>query len=373
MKKWIIVFLLLIIIPVSGGGFSLFAQTSNECNDKTGQEKIDCLNNVLNRLSGQGKTLNQEIAKRKTQINLTAAQISKTEQEIAALAEKIGRLEVSLEQLAEIVRKRIAATYKSSKPDPVILLFSSAKFSDFVNSYQYLKVVQQHDKKLLYAMETTRTNYDEQKKAVEILKAKLEAQRTQLAKQQREMESLLVVTQNDEKKYQQLLAQAYAEKAALEQALVAGTKVGPIKKGDPIALIGNTGYPICSTGKHLHFEIRKNNTWTDPGAYLQSKTVEDDQNNGGNNVNFGSGSWPWPIEDPVRVTQFYGHTPYSWKYKYSDGIHTGLDIVTSATDVIRAPADGNLFKSSQLCGSSVINIVYIDHGDNLISFYLHVQ
>ena len=184
--------------------------------------------------------------------------------------------------------------------------------------------------------------------------------------------ALLLQTKNDEVKYQQLLAQAYAEKAAIEKALVSGVKVGPIKRGDSISLVGNSGYPGCSTGKHLHFEIRKDGTWTDPGSYLSGKTVRNDQDNGGN-VNVGSGSWLWPVEDTVRLTQFYGHTPYSWKYKYSGGIHTGYDMVSTSSDVIRAPADGTLFKFSQMCGSSAINIVYIEHGDNLVSFYLHVQ
>ena len=154
--------------------------------------------------------------------------------------------------------------------------------------------------------------------------------------------------------------------------MVSGVKVGPVKRGDPIALVGNSGYPGCSTGKHLHFEIRKNNTWVDPGSYLSGKTVVDEQNGGGN-VSLGSGSWPWPIEDTVRLTQFYGHTPYSWRYTYSGGIHTGYDMVSTSSDVIRAPADGTLFKSSQFCGSSTINIVYIEHGDNVVSLYLHVQ
>ncbi|MFH1971171.1 MAG: hypothetical protein ABIJ05_02175, partial [Patescibacteria group bacterium] len=135
----------------------------------------------------------------------------------------------------------------------------------------------------------------------------------------------------------------------------------------------NTGYPGCSTGKHLHFELRRNNSWFDPSSQLQSKSVQDDQN-GGNMVTVGSGGWPWPVEDTVRITQFYGSTPYSWRYIYSGGIHTGLDLVSTTSDVIRASEDGEMYKSSQLCGgSSVINIVYIEHGGGLISFYLHVQ
>ena len=91
-------------------------------------------------------------------------------------------------------------------------------------------------------------------------------------------------------------------------------------------------------------------------------------------VTVGSGGWPWPVEDIVRVTQFFGITPYSSVYRYSGGVHTGLDMVPTSSDIIRASEDGEMYKSSQLCGgSSVINIVYIEHSGGLISFYLHVQ
>jgi murein DD-endopeptidase MepM/ murein hydrolase activator NlpD len=168
------------------------------------------------------------------------------------------------------------------------------------------------------------------------------------------------------------LAQALAERQAIETALVDGLKIGPVKAGDPIALMGNSGYPGCSTGAHLHFEIRKNNSWVDPSIYLSNKTVIDDQNGGTWNV--GSGNWSWPLSDTVRITQHFGKTPYSWRYAYSGGIHTGFDMVSDNGVVIRAPKDGTLYSSSESCGSSsTIKIKYIDHGDGLVSFYLHVQ
>ena len=39
------------------------------------------------------------------------------------------------------------------------------------------------------------------------------------------------------------------------------------------------------------------------------------------------GSWTWPLNDPVRITQGYGHTAYS--SRYANHTHTGIDMVLS--------------------------------------------
>ncbi len=384
-KLFLFLFFLFLASPRPVGAYSCEDYSNNLSSEALTAIINDCSNKIQN-AKDKANTLNQEITLMNDRIRLTSLKIIQTqnqikslEQEIIGLSGKIVRLDGSLDSLSKVLLSRVSETYKQGRVDKFSLLLSSKNVSDFIANYRYLQKIQMHDRELLLTMEQTRTSYDEQKQLKEKAQADLEKLEKQLLEQKKQLDSQILVrkkmleeTRQDENKYRQLLAQAYAEKAAIEKALVSGVKVGPVKRGDPIALVGNSGYPGCSTGKHLHFEIRKNNSWVDPGPYLSSKSVKDEQDNKGN-INVGSGNWPWPIEDAVRLTQFYGQTPYSWKYKYSGGIHTGYDMVSTSSDVIRAPADGNLFKSSQMCGSSSINIVYIEHEDNVISFYLHVQ
>ena len=356
------------------GLFLVFSvKAADVCSNKTGDARIVCLQAESDRLSSQSKTLSNQIAQYNNQINLATLKIQQTEEKIVLFGGRINQLETSLDDLTKAFSSRVVETYKLARSGSTIfLLLTSGSLNEVVSRFHYLQLVQNEDGNFLQRLQTAQVTYKNQKTDQEELQIELAKQKANLNNQKAAKNALLLQTKNDEVKYQQLLAQAYAEKAAIEKALVSGVKVGPIKRGDSISLVGNSGYPGCSTGKHLHFEIRKDGTWTDPGSYLSGKTVRNDQDNGGN-VNVGSGSWPWPVEDTVRLTQFYGHTPYSWKYKYSGGIHTGYDMVSTSSDVIRAPADGTLFKFSQMCGSSAINIVYIEHGDNLVSFYLHVQ
>ncbi|MBI5151251.1 MAG: peptidoglycan DD-metalloendopeptidase family protein [Candidatus Pacebacteria bacterium] len=380
--------LLFVSIIVFGFFFTFHVWAVEGCKNKTLtdiNEIVEDCKNALNENLGQQKTLSSTIQYLENKTRLTEGEMRKTELEIQRLEKeiemlqiRIGGLELSLKRLTEILISRVQNAYKKRMNDPTLLLFSSQSFGDFFMKYKYMQLSQNYTRTMINEAEIQKISYDEEKtvkekkqREVEQLRKKLETQKILLQQQKIQKQALLTSTKNDESRFQTLLQQAIAEKNAIEAALVSGKKVGPIKRGDPIALVGNTGYPGCSTGEHLHFEIRKDNTWVDPENYLSSKTVKDGERGG--NTTLGRGSWDWPLQDPVLLTQHYGHTPYSWRYKYSGGIHTGFDMISNSSKVIRAPADGTLFSSSQGCGGSTINIKYIEHENNIISLYLHVQ
>jgi peptidoglycan hydrolase CwlO-like protein len=363
-------FILIILIFSTFLVFTNIAK-ADECNGNV-EERITCYASNITKLQVSGKTLSSQISQFDAQIKLTTLKIQKTEEEIALLSGRITQIDGSLQSLTKAFSERAVETYKMARiGDPLIMIVSADSLNQAFDRFSYLKKIQDGDRNLLDRLQKAQTTYVDEKNDQEELQKVLEVQQKQITTQKLAKKTLLDQTKNDEKKYQSLLAQAQAEKAAIEKALISGTKVGPVKAGDPIALVGNSGYPGCSTGKHLHFEVRKNNIWVDPTGYLQNKSINDEEKGGMTSI--GSGSWLWPIQDPIRLTQHFGHTPWSWRYSYSGGIHTGFDMVSQTSDVIKAPADGNLFKSSESCGSSKINIVYIEHGNGVISFYLHVQ
>lgn len=369
----VVTFFLLVLVPVVAAQSTDIHKTIQELQTKI----VD--------LQGQETSLSKEIVLKNSQIALLQLKISATKAAILKLTSEIDELTRQIDELEELKTRRLELalhrapeSYKRRSMSLIGFLLLSQDFSDALARMKYLARVQKEDAKLYKQLQLTQSNYNERKDArekkkseEEKLKRELEMQTRDLERTKREKQSLLDQTKNSESVYQQLLAQALAERQAVERAIIEGVKIGPIKKGDPMALVGNTGYPGCSTGPHVHFEVRKNNAWMDPGEYLSSKTVNDEQNGGSWTV--GSGSWDWPLADTIRMTQHFGKTPYSWRYSYSGGIHTGFDMVSTGGEVIRAPKDGTLYSSSQACGSSIIKIKYIDHGDGVVSFYLHVQ
>ncbi len=390
---------LVVLVLLSSSVFPLYASEDEHNHDlfiggetEEEKQKVENLDNQIKELEtkisdaqSRERTLSSQIGYMDNQIKLTTLRVTETEkkieeltQEVEELGDKIDHLEQSLTNLTSILIERVVSTYKLRKKSFAAYIFGADSVGEILERGKYIATAQANDKKVLFDVQETKVTYGEQKslrerkkEEQEILKTELEAQKKQLDVQRAEKQNLLQQTKNDETEYQRLLQQALSEKNALEAALISGVEVGPVEKGDPIALVGNTGYPYCSSGAHLHFEVRKNNQWVNAGDYLQNKTVKDDQNGGETSI--GGGGWQWPLEGTIRVTQYYGKTPYSWRYAYSGGIHTGIDMVSDTTSVIRAPEKGTLYSSSQACGTATIKIKYIDHGDGVLSFYLHVQ
>ncbi len=381
MKKYLsILFIVSVLI------FSTIARAADSTDEKKTEieSKIQEYQKKVTDLGAQKRSLSSQIQYMDIQTNLTELKIQSTEtkvttlqHEISILTSRIDGLDNSLDKVSKLLLESVVANYKEKSMTFFDLLLDSNNARDLVKKVKYYQIARDNDQKILLQVQEAKLNFEEQKslrekKKVELdeLEKQLRAQQEELKTQKAEKESLLADTQSDEKKYQQLLQQAMAEFSAIQRAVASGSKVGPVKKGDPIALVGNSGAPYCSSGPHLHFEVRTNGAWVNSENYLSSKSVENHQDGAGQ---IGSGSWDWPLVDPVVVEQRYGKTPWSWRYSYSGGIHTGVDMWSRSGDIIRAPSDGTLYSSTEPCGPVNINIKYIDHGGGLVSFYLHVQ
>lgn len=386
--------LLFFLIP----NHSILSVTEEECKQKQNEnidEGIACWESLLGEVGERKITLRSEIDKFNTSIALTIAKITQTvaqinelEKEIANLSIKIGRLDISLDQLSEILVRRIAETYKKGRIDSLALLLSSNNFSEFIGRYKYLRVIQIHDRKLMIQMETVRTNYADQREVkeekqaeLEAAKSKLESQKAVLAQQKADRERLLEITKNDEKRFQALLAQARAELIAI-QGILAGQgkemEVGPVSEGQKIAtLIG--GASCNSSGTHLHFMVTQNSDTHNPFSYLKGGISSENCSGSSCGSADGdpfnpSGSWNWPLNPPLKFTQGYGRTwavEHTWVGRVYD-FHNGVDIVSDSAEV-KAVKPGKLSQGIYMGGCN-LTYVRVNHDDSdLDTLYLHVN
>jgi peptidoglycan hydrolase CwlO-like protein len=394
MKKFFLCFLAFSLFSLTALFFLTQTVQADQITDL--QQKISELESALEAVGKQKDSLSREIALLDNRIKITTLQATQTtvqietlEKEIELLSGKIVRLDDSLNHLSKVLLSRISETYKKGKPDFITLFLSSKNFSEFISRYRYLQAMQSHDREMLLAMEQTRTSYDEQKQLkekkqaeLENLKKQLEAQKVQLNAQVNSRQRLLEETKGKEANYQKLLAEAREELEAILGILAGKGKEVEIKKvseGERIASV--IAGPSCnSSGTHLHFMVSEGGQTKNPFNYLKGGI--DYENCTGSSCGSGdgdafnpSGSWNWPLNPKIKLTQGYGYTwaiqHFSW-LKRIYNFHNGLDLQGANLEV-KAVKPGTLYAGSYN-GSCTLKYVRVRHDEgNIDTYYLHVN
>lgn len=195
------------------------------------QNKINDLEKKLQDTRAQEKTLSSQIGVMDSQIKLTELRMNSTETQIKTLTQdiktadgKINNLEKSLNEITKVLVNRIRATYQVGTNQPIQVLLASKDAGDFMSRVTYLRIVQEHDKKLIYDTQQARNDYqnqknifEEKKKKVEALKTQLEQYATQISQEKVAKKRLLTDTQGSESTYQRLLSQAQAQLAGFSR------------------------------------------------------------------------------------------------------------------------------------------------------------
>lgn len=367
---------------ILGFKFTIFAEDNPDQKLDEIRKKIEETQKLLSEAKLRKTTLQNEITYQDNQIQLTSLKISETEEEIQSLTGQIDNLENALTGLSEVFAERVVESYKLKRlGDPVTVVMSADSLAEILSRLHYLQKIQQQDRETLVQMQTTQTNYEDQRTKREDLKSKLELQKKSLASQKAQKTHLLEITKNDEKKFQQLLQAAKSELEAI-QAIIAGrgqeTKVGGVTAGQKIASIIQ-GSSCNSSGAHLHFIVSEKGIAKNPFNYLKSG-IDYKNCSGGGACSEGdpfnpSGEWGWPINQKIMFSQGFGATwavNNSWVgsiYKF----HNGIDIDSENSDEIKAVKNGTLYRGSY-AGSCTLRYVRVDHDDSDIdTLYLHVN
>jgi len=391
----IVIFLLVILFSSSFGINSVYSQTdtptptpipSSTPDTQALLNKINDLQNKISDLKGQEKTLSSQIAVMDNQIKLTEYKIEATQEQITSLildidttTKKISGLQEALNNLVGVLANRIVATYEVGTIQPFQILLTSNNASDFFKRLNYLKIAQEHDKKLVYDTQQAKVDYanqkaifEDKKKKIEVLKKQLEDYTAQLNQDKQGKQKLLEETKGSETNYQGLLAEARAEYLQI-QGIIAGNgvevEVGSVSQGQTIATIISTA-SCNSTGPHLHFTVSRNGSAENPFNYL--KPVDYNNDSGGDPFD-PRGNWDWPLDPPIDFNQGYGDTWFVRTY-HAYSSHNGIDIAGSSSNV-KAVKSGTLFRGSYV-GNGGCSLRYVrvhQPDDGLDTFYLHVN
>lgn len=323
MVKKIIIFVVLFLLII----FSVRAQDTTDL-----QKRISEYQLKLQQLRQQKDTLSSQIQYMDTQIYLTSLQINQTEQnitstgkEIDQLGSRIEGLDQSLDYLSKQLIQRIVVGYKKKPLSLISILLDNKNAYDFLNQVKYLKAIQDNNQKLLYTVQETKTNAEEQKKLRETKKIELDKltetlnyQKQAIDNQKVQKQKLLNDTQSDEMTYQRLLSQAQAQLAGFKSFV---TSAGA----------GIIGANQFGTGSDGAYYSQRDARWASQNIGYSSEnilsvgcllsSVAMVAKHYGDNVNPGD-----IASDPSR---FYGSTAYMnlpWKSVAGRSYYGGINI-----------------------------------------------
>ncbi len=190
--------------------------------------RIRELESKVSELRSQGNTLSSQIGAMDNQIKLTEYRIDATKQEVMdvtldidSATKRMENLEGSLDKVSHTLINRMVATYQMGGTEALHVLLASSDVNDLVSRANYLRLVQAHDKELLYDTQQARNDYANQKsilegkkKKIEELNTQLQEYSTQLDGDKKNKEKLLADTKGNEANYQRLLNEARAQASA---------------------------------------------------------------------------------------------------------------------------------------------------------------
>lgn len=371
-------------------------ETNKKINELKDQEVT--LKNQISYMEGQISLTKLKIEEARLEIEEKNNQIKNLEGDIGVLGTRIDRLSDLLVKQRDIYTEKVRRGYKESRITFLDVIFGGDSFSDIVRRVKYLSALSIWDQKVFAQMKLTEANFKGQKsiltdkkETVESLRAgvlfaktQMEGREADLNKQKQAKADLLALTQNDEVKYQEILARLKREEeemrnalgslfSQISQGLVDGKEV---TKDEVIGLQGNTGNVSpkpneCvsmglsdSCGSHLHFMILVDPTTcsnmyncnVDPTPYLDNAEYAKPM--------VFPGSWR------DSVTQYYGQTSFANSGAGGYSFHSGIDFAVSHGSPIHSVSAGKVYYGVDSAGGKFAVVI---HSENLYSAYWHLQ
>lgn len=356
MKKQKILSVLLAVILLSGISISSFATNSinnEEENKETNQVISSEVANRIEELNEQKGQTQENIEKITSQLEYVQNQMSATLLQIQKLDDKVRQYEqanyeygVKLQELEtsvqkqteqleivtkeynkkrDLLKQRLVALYEAGEIAYLDVLLSAESLSDFLSLYYIMIEIVEYDNALIEKV-------DEQRKAIDIAKTKLQNETAELKILKAKAEQSEVVLRNTK-----TLQEGYVEQLS-EKEKKMNDKIQEYK--DDIAII--------------EAKVRELNT------YHEELDIQ-----------YTGGKMIWPVaKSGTRITSYY-----NTRESPIDGIvefHQGLDIGNTGFGAPAvAAADGVVTYAGWL--GSYGNCVMIYHGDGITTLYGHGQ
>lgn len=301
--------------------FTLFVSATNltetQRNMQKTQQEINEKKDSQKKVIAEKETADKAIMQLESNIGTVNAELQQHIENIERLQADLDRTTIDLNNQYEMLKKRIRIMYENGSGSYLEMLLTSESITDFLNRYEIIKTVANHDKKLLNnirveleKIETAKADIEIEKQAVQQKKNDLQVKQTQLEKEQQNRQAIL-----DESNVAiSELEKRYKEYEALDR-------------------------------KEREAAAAKMNT----------------------NTKYTGGTFAWPTPSCQVITSPFGYRNHP--VLKTNRFHAGVDIGAGYGASIVAANSGTVITSK--FSSSYGNYIVIDHGGGIATLYAH--
>lgn len=257
--------------------------------------------------------------------------IDTKQQEIEKTIQELEEAKQAAETQYDSMKERIRFMYERGETAYLEMLFSASSFSDMLNKADYIEALSSYDRKKLdeycLVVEYTKTCQEELEAEQEILnEAKAAAE-----EEQENMNVLIAEKEKQISAYEQdisnkeIAIKEYDEEIAAQNSIIAA----------------------------IEAQIK-----------AEKEALEE-----ANRRHYNGGVFAWPAPSYTRISDAYG-----WRMHPTLGVkkfHNGVDMAAPGGSPILAAYDGEVIAAGY--SSSMGNYIMIDHGDNIITIYMHAS
>ena len=284
------------------------------------------LNNYVKKLDGNLADINDKIEELSVLIEEKQADIDEAKKELD-LATKVEK-----EQYDQM-QQRIQFIYERGEYAVVDLVFKSTGLSDILNKMEYVEMLSKYDRETLNSYIHTRETIASIKALLESEEEYLEEARKLQEEEQSTMETLIIEKNNQIHKYESDIANKEQAKKEIEEEIRAEERI-----------IQALELAIAEERRQIAEE----------NGLLPS---------------YDGGKFAWPAPSYTRISSDYGMRYHP--ILHTNKMHNGVDMAAPGGSPILAAYDGKVIDAGY--SSSMGNYVWIDHGDNVLTVYMHAS
>jgi murein DD-endopeptidase MepM/ murein hydrolase activator NlpD len=299
------------------------------------QAQLDTTTKAKNTLQNKVAQLDLQRKKLNASISVTKKQISTTQTQIKQLANGIDSKQSSIEGNRAGLAESIRVLSQAEDMPLSLSLLSAANISDAWQDVDAIANIQDAVHADILRLAVEKQSLTETKDAAEAKRAQLLKEQSTLAAQQGSLDAtrraqaeLLAETKSQESIYQKILAQKESAKASFEAAL-----------------------------EDLKVQFQQA---VDPSQITPA----------------GKGVLRYPL-DNVRITQYFGNTPFALAGAYNGKGHNGMDFAAPIGSTLRASLSGTVLATGNTDATrgcySFGKWVMIKHNNGLNTMYAHLS